>query len=72
MLISLNQFWGVSGWMVNHFWFMMLSHRHLSAFDVILSPTVQDRVAIFTGMLRELSGLGFLEAIAPQWVTKKM
>lgn len=33
---------------------------------------IEDRVAIFTGMLRELSGLGFLEAIAPQWVTKKI
>jgi hypothetical protein len=32
----------------------------------------QDRICIFSGVLRELSGPGFLEAIAPQWLTKKM
>jgi hypothetical protein len=32
----------------------------------------QDRICVFSGMLRELSGPGFLEAIAPQWLTRKM
>ena len=32
----------------------------------------QDRICLFSGMLRELSGPGFLEVIAPQWLTKKM
>lgn len=32
----------------------------------------QDRISVFSGMLRELSGPGFLEALAPQWLTKKV
>jgi hypothetical protein len=33
---------------------------------------IEDRIAIFSGMLRELPGLGFLDTFAPQWVTKKI
>jgi protein neuralized len=33
---------------------------------------IEDRLCVFSGMLRELSGPGFLEAIAPQWLTKKI
>ncbi|KAG0599459.1 hypothetical protein M758_12G153700 [Ceratodon purpureus] len=33
---------------------------------------IEDRICIFSGVLRELSGPGFLEAIAPQWLTKKI
>lgn len=44
----------------------------LSVFDIDPLAAAQDRIAIFSGMLRELSGLGFLETFVPQWVTKKM
>ncbi len=33
---------------------------------------VQDRICLFSGVVRELAGPGFLETLAPQWVTKKM
>jgi len=44
----------------------------LSMFGIVRWPAAQERIALFSGMLRELSGLGFLETFAPQWVTKKM
>jgi hypothetical protein len=33
---------------------------------------IEDRICFFCGMVRELSGFAFLEALAPQWVTKKI
>ncbi|CAK9218263.1 unnamed protein product [Sphagnum jensenii] len=33
---------------------------------------IEDRICFFCGMVRELSGFAFLEAFAPQWVTKKI
>jgi len=33
---------------------------------------VQDQICLFSGVVRELAGPGFLETLAPQWVTKKM
>ncbi|XP_024373874.1 putative E3 ubiquitin-protein ligase XBAT35 isoform X1 [Physcomitrium patens] len=38
---------------------------HLSVVRII-----ENRVALFSGMLRELSGPSFLEQLAPQWITK--
>nr|XP_024363581.1 putative E3 ubiquitin-protein ligase XBAT34 isoform X2 [Physcomitrium patens]PNR28286.1 hypothetical protein PHYPA_028878 [Physcomitrium patens] len=33
---------------------------------------IEERICTFSGVVRELSGPGFLEAIAPQWLTKKI
>ncbi|CAK9216225.1 unnamed protein product [Sphagnum troendelagicum] len=33
---------------------------------------IEDRICFFCGMVRELSGFALLEALAPQWVTKKI
>lgn len=33
---------------------------------------IEGRISLFCGMLRELSGPGFLEALAPQWLSKKI
>ncbi|XP_024361840.1 probable E3 ubiquitin-protein ligase XBOS34 isoform X2 [Physcomitrium patens] len=33
---------------------------------------IEDRICTFSGLLREMSGPGFLEALAPNWVTKKI
>jgi hypothetical protein len=40
--------------------------------ELLFNLVVQDRICFFCGMVRELSGFAFLEALAPQWVTKKM
>ncbi|XP_024535281.1 putative E3 ubiquitin-protein ligase XBAT34 isoform X1 [Selaginella moellendorffii] len=43
--------------------------------DVLVSHLkryLQDRMCLFSGVLREISGPGFLEALAPQWVTRKV
>ncbi|KAH9576853.1 hypothetical protein CY35_01G185400 [Sphagnum magellanicum] len=33
---------------------------------------IEDRICLFSGVVRELAGPGFLETLAPQWVTKKI
>ncbi|KAH9308617.1 hypothetical protein KI387_036528, partial [Taxus chinensis] len=33
---------------------------------------IEGWISLFSGMIRELSGPGFLEALAPQWVSKKI
>lgn len=33
---------------------------------------IEGRISLFCGMIRELSGPGFLEALAPQWLSKKI
>eukprot|EP00246_Nothoceros_aenigmaticus_P002899 TRINITY_DN13813_c0_g1_i2.p1 TRINITY_DN13813_c0_g1~~TRINITY_DN13813_c0_g1_i2.p1 ORF type:complete len:565 (-),score=70.18 TRINITY_DN13813_c0_g1_i2:683-2377(-) len=33
---------------------------------------IEDKICLFNGIVRELSGPGFLEVIVPQWVTKKV
>ncbi|CAK9193279.1 unnamed protein product [Sphagnum troendelagicum] len=33
---------------------------------------IEDQICLFSGVVRELAGPGFLETLAPQWVTKKI
>uniref|UniRef100_A0A0D6R065 RING-type domain-containing protein n=1 Tax=Araucaria cunninghamii TaxID=56994 RepID=A0A0D6R065_ARACU len=33
---------------------------------------IEEWISLFRGMIRELSGPGFLEALAPQWISKKI
>lgn len=47
-------------------------HMARSRGHVAVIRMIEDRICIFGGVLRELSGPGFLEAIAPQWMTKKI
>lgn len=44
----------------------------LSVFDIAPLAAAQERIALFSGMLRELSGFGFLETFVRPWVTRKM
>ncbi|EFJ35515.1 hypothetical protein SELMODRAFT_141633 [Selaginella moellendorffii] len=46
---------------------MARSRGHVSVVRII-----EDRMCLFSGVLREISGPGFLEALAPQWVTRKV
>ncbi|EFJ30981.1 hypothetical protein SELMODRAFT_88643 [Selaginella moellendorffii] len=39
---------------------------------ILTRKLFQDRIALFTGMIREVSGPGLLEVFVPQWVTKKV
>ncbi|KAJ7552569.1 hypothetical protein O6H91_06G060600 [Diphasiastrum complanatum] len=46
---------------------MARSRGHISVVRII-----EDRLCLFSGIVRELSGPGFLEALMPQWVTRKV
>ncbi|KAL3684317.1 hypothetical protein R1sor_002339 [Riccia sorocarpa] len=46
---------------------MARQRNHVSVVRII-----EERICLFSGMMRELSGLGFLESLAPQLFTKKV